>query len=392
MEVSNPQTGGNQGSGSGGSGGGNEQAGGGETIKLDYIHSLLSVSESSDLSFSLIINYANGTDFNPNGLLSEAGSSEGLQIFNIFCLDTGENLESLTKPEPKTGLVTSVNYSQAIITQNLQQLNLRITVKEEMINGKFSLKEKTQVVKIGDLKLNIKMNNFEESSLTILKSNTMQNTARSTIVLFDPTSISLRASQFIKITNSYIYMDIEYGGKLTQFLEISAGLKEDEEAGRRVLESNTGKFRRYNSPQRINSRLLWKIVIYLVSWLVKIFEIIFLKKLKKKEKIENTEKIILMVIRKARLTAFGVLSLDLTFSGVRILLARDMDDWLIYLEKLVIAFIFFLMMADFWLIFNNAVEVNLFYVGYPERKKTGKKEKIKSNFFIYFFSKRRYQR
>jgi hypothetical protein len=150
-----------------------------------------------------------------------------------------------------------------------------------------------------------------------------------TILNFDNSGLLLKFSQVNKLFSRYRMVNMNFGSLLTVYFQ-SSGEKYDKKTGKGInyLEENSrgfrGKFSYYHMPLDPFEYGLIKIIIYLVSFLVKLGLAYKLTKCKATKKISVKWCKIINLAQKIHFLIFNMVAIDLIYYGMRTVVHSDL--------------------------------------------------------------------
>lgn len=177
------------------------------------------------------------------------------------------------------------------------------------------------------------------------------------IIIADPTGMMIKASQIMEVVNRYVFLNIEFTGKLKEFLEICAKVEKIDENDEK-FKNDRGKFGVYFTPDRLEGRILIICLGYLASWILKFFEKKIVEKLKKKNYLEvgKWEILLLKLLRKVKLSIFISLLPEILFFGLKIFIYSKLNI-ASFVDRVILLVVFILLGFDFYLIFKNIKKI-----------------------------------
>jgi hypothetical protein len=142
------------------------------------------------------------------------------------------------------------------------------------------------------------------------------------LVSLDPTGIVTRLSQTLKLLSKIYLLNINFGDRLTVFLE---GIEEYfpllKEPDQKLLVyhslSSSGKISRKKGLGNILAKFHWKIILYYLSWLMMGWRYYMLNFFTQPETIKRRTFILLYLTPKIHFIVFNMVFMDFVFYGVR---------------------------------------------------------------------------
>lgn len=270
----------------------------------------------------------------------------------FICISFSEEIKKLTENEEFGIKVKSK-------TQSLKTLN---------INKKENVQESSDVISISPSyrkESSASPSEVEGLFSTMFQESPMKDVLSTLVIFFDPGTMLLRLSQLIKLANRFVFINMNFGKKLTGFLESIAGVQEEspnkeQPSNRLLLENNSkGKLTKYTVSTKLNGSLVYKIAAYFLIWVIRALK--FLIKISKnffskKPQIKNTKKwknILWQIFDKMQIAVLTSIPVDIIFYGGRILLYKEDNSALPKLDQIVIIACFLLILFDLHSVLTN---------------------------------------
>lgn len=165
------------------------------------------------------------------------------------------------------------------------------------------------------------------------------------------------ANQFIALIKRLIFVNINFGKNLSNFLEEIAGIVtvksvETSYEYERFLSPSTGKFDRFGISLKFEENLKIKSFVYLFGYLMEIFSFLIIVGMERSKEISVKKFKIIKILRKIKFVTFGISMMDLFFFGTRFLIHADLTVENAY-EKLLVGICLLLIGYDLVNLLNS---------------------------------------
>lgn len=354
----------------------NENENNNEEILVKYSHSVEKIPSLSDLSLRLSLTYSNGTGANAASFRKRA------ELFEVKDLKTEKNLDTYTTFNELGNLYTFINYTESLIKSKTGKIQISVLKNIKIDN--YKVIKKTEKFEFQKIKKKTKTESEVKGIQKFTSDVSNPNPGISGgLIIIDPTGAMIKLSQYISFVKRFIFLNIDYGEKLTPILENIARVKKIEPRNRRILDgeyfeiqkSSKGKFDQYFVSLNFDGKLAWNSLLYFISWSLKFFEFLILRKIKKDQKISKGIKNLLYCVRKLKFSIFGFSSTNIVFFGLRIFLHRKGYIFV----KLFLIVCMILILFDLISIYKNIEYILAFrkYQANQEKKNEQKKENLR---------------
>lgn len=191
----------------------------------------------------------------------------------------------------------------------------------------------------------------------------------SAFILGDPTGAGTKLFQMLKIVNRLIFINIPYGFKyLRPFLEICAKVKPRylfKNSDAHYYDGFKARFGEYDTEFTLKEKKFIFPILYLSSWILNLFVLLTLWKIKKYQK--NPPKILtilLGIFRKIKFSIFCTTMPDTVFWGLKVVLYSKTTSGTLVDKVLILTSLSFYTL-DFFYIYMNII----YYLKYEELQK-----------------------
>ena len=170
-----------------------------------------------------------------------------------------------------------------------------------------------------------------------------------TIMSADPTGVTSKFSQVIKINSKLLYLNTNYGPKLRRFLETAdkaAGAMKEDSYRITQVKSNAyrGRLSQYKLLVEAQDKLMWKVVLYMASWALRILGIYLVWK---QPEVGKGLLILMYMIPKIHLIVFNMVIADFFLYFTRTSIhSKDLKN------RVVAQVVLLLLSADLCVIFD----------------------------------------
>ena len=175
-------------------------------------------------------------------------------------------------------------------------------------------------------------------------------------------------SQTIKLLSKFRFISVYNGGLLEPFLAAGgASLEPATKLEKNKILNNTsssrGKLTLYNKGVSTIDTFHYKTILYLISFLVRLFEKFLVERSKKKEKVNKVVFYIVFIHNRIHFVLFNIFISGGVFLNLRTLLHMKLvpDTWLLLVDKILAVFCFFF----YWIDICEMYRTSTMYVPVP---------------------------